>query len=176
MLASLITSKTRLKLLLRFFVDPSKGAYLRSLAEEFGESTNSVRVELNRLKEAGLLVSENSGKTIVYKANTLSAFYSNLRLLVTQHLGFDVLVESIVAKLGDVKAAYISGDYARGLDSGTIALTIVGEVDKVYLDSLVLKSEKVLCRAIYVEILSDRQLKQDTIDLEDVIVIWGCLD
>ena len=176
MLASLITSKTRLKLLLRFFVDPSKGAYLRSLAEEFGESTNSVRVELNRLKEAGLLVSENSGKTIVYKANTLSAFYSNLRLLVMQHLGFDLLVESIVEKLGKVKAAYVSGDYARGLDSGTIALTIVGEVDKVYLDSLVLKSEKLLQRTIDVKVVSDFNAEIMKQEFKNVIVIWGKLD
>ena len=173
MLASLITSKTRLKLLLRFFVDPSKGAYLRSLAEEFGESTNSVRVELNRLKEAGLLISENSGKTIVYKANTLSAFYSNLRLLVTQHLGFDVLVVSIVEKLGDVKAAYVCGDYARGLDSGIIALTIVGEVDRVYLDSLVIKSEKLLQRTIDVRVVSGFDPEIMKQEFKDVIVIWG---
>ena len=176
MLASLITSKTRLKLLLRFFVDPSKGAYLRSLAEEFGESTNSVRVELNRLMEAGLLVSENSGKTIVHKANTLSAFYSNLRLLVMQHLGFDVLVESIVEKLGKVKAAYVSVDYARGLDSGTIALTIVGEVDRVYLDSLVIKSEKLLQRTIGVRVVSDFDTEIMKQEFKNVIVIWGKLD
>ena len=176
MLASLITSKTRLKLLLRFFVDPSKGAYLRSLAEEFGESTNSVRVELNRLKEAGLLVSESSGKTIVYKANTLSAFYRNLRLLVTQHLGFDVLVESIIAKSGKVKAAYVSGDYARGLDSGTIALTIVGEVDRVYLDSLVIKSEKLLQRTIDLRVVSDFDTEIMKQEFKNVIVIWGKLE
>ena len=176
MLASLITSKTRLKLLLRFFVDPSKGAYLRSLAEEFGESTNSVRVELNRLKGAGLLVSENSGKTIVYKANTLSAFYNNLRLMVTQHLGFDVLVESIVEKLGKVKAAYVSGDYARGLDSGTIALTIVGEVDRTYLDLLVIKAEKLLQRTIDVRVVSDFDTEIMKQEFKNVIVIWGNLD
>jgi len=53
-LDSLITSQTRVKLLLRFFLNPESRSYLRELAEEFGESTNSVRVELNRLTEAGL--------------------------------------------------------------------------------------------------------------------------
>ena len=176
MLASLITSKTRLKLLLRFFVDPSKGAYLRSLAEEFGESTNSVRVELNRLKDAGLLVSESSGKTIVYKANTQNTFYTALRSLVTRHLGFDVLIEDIVKKLGTVKAAYVTGDTARGLDTGVISLTIVGSVDGVYLDSLVLKAEKLLGRVVQVEVISDVDFCQEVVEKERLMVIWGDLD
>ena len=54
MLDSLITSKTRVKLL-KFFMNPETRSYLRSLAEEFGESTNAVRVELNRLEKAGIL-------------------------------------------------------------------------------------------------------------------------
>ena len=61
MLEALITSKTRVRLLVRFFLNPTMKAYLRQLADEFGESTNSVRVELNRLTEAGILESEAVG-------------------------------------------------------------------------------------------------------------------
>jgi DNA-binding MarR family transcriptional regulator len=56
-LDTLIQSKTRLKLLLRFFLNPESSAYLRGLAQEFNESTNAVRVELNRFEEAGLIQS-----------------------------------------------------------------------------------------------------------------------
>jgi len=69
-LDSLITSQTRVKLLLKFFLNPESRSYLRELADEFGESTNSVRVELNRLSEAGLLTSAGEGRTKVYRANT----------------------------------------------------------------------------------------------------------
>jgi len=61
MLESLITSQTRIKLLLKFFLNPESKSYLRELAEEFGESTNSVRLELNRLTQAGLLTSAENG-------------------------------------------------------------------------------------------------------------------
>ena len=44
MLETLITSKTRVKLLMKFFLNPGTRAYLRGLATEFDESTNSVRV------------------------------------------------------------------------------------------------------------------------------------
>ena len=46
MLESLITSKTRLRLLIKFFLNIANKGYLNSLANEFGESTNSVRKEL----------------------------------------------------------------------------------------------------------------------------------
>jgi DNA-binding transcriptional regulator PaaX len=68
LLDSIVTSKTRVKLLLKFFAHNNSG-YLRSLAKEFEESTNSVRVELNRLTDAGLLLAEDEGITKIYKAN-----------------------------------------------------------------------------------------------------------
>ena len=69
MLDTLITSKTRVKLLMKFFLNPGTRAYLRELAAEFGESTNSIRVELNRLSDAKIISSENVGRTIEYHAN-----------------------------------------------------------------------------------------------------------
>ena len=58
MLDSIITSKTRIKLLLKFFLNSETKSYLRNLEQEFGESTNGIRVELNRLEGAGLLKTE----------------------------------------------------------------------------------------------------------------------
>ena len=59
MLDSLIKSKTRLRLLIKFFINISNRGYLNSLANEFGESTNSVRKELNNLCSAGFLLKES---------------------------------------------------------------------------------------------------------------------
>ena len=70
MLDALITSKTRVRLLVKFFLNPTMKSYLRELASEFEESTNSVRLELNRLKEAGLLESEAKGNLVMYNAKT----------------------------------------------------------------------------------------------------------
>ena len=69
MLDTLIQSKTRLKLLLRFFLNPDSSAYLRGLAQEFDESTNAVRVELNRFEEAGLIQSHKEGNKKMYQVN-----------------------------------------------------------------------------------------------------------
>ena len=46
MLGELITSKTRLRLLIKFFISQANSGYLNGLANEMGESTNSIRKNL----------------------------------------------------------------------------------------------------------------------------------
>lgn len=134
-------------MLLKFFSNDNK-AYLRSLAEEYGESTNAVRTELNRLSEAGLLQSEAAGNTILYKANTQHPIYQDIRNLVSKYLGFDQIIETVLQRLGNLEAAVIVGDYAIGHDSGVIDLRLVGHVDINYLEQLVPKAEKLISRKI----------------------------
>lgn len=148
MLETLITSKTRIKLLLKFFSNQSNTAYLRSLADEFGESTNAVRVELNRLSDAGLLESENAGNTILYKANIKHPIYGDIRSLVSKYLGFDQIIESVLGRLGNLELAVVVGDYAKGNDSGVIDLRLIGQIDLQYLSQLIPKAEALIKRKI----------------------------
>ena len=70
MLDSLITSKTRIKLLVKFFVTSANSGHLRGLANEFNESTNAIRKELNHLSDAGYLEKKEVSNKIAYRANT----------------------------------------------------------------------------------------------------------
>lgn len=172
MLDYLITSKTRLKLVLKFFLNTETKGYLRGLAKEFDESTNSVRVELNRFVEAGLLDSEMDGRKKVYMANKKHNLFADIHNIVTKFVGIDQLVEQIVTKLGDVKAAYIIGDYASGIDSGVIQLVIVGDVDGEYLETLVSKTERLIDRRISVDVKE----VNDGSDIEEgALVVWGAI-
>jgi hypothetical protein len=154
LLDSLITSKTRIKLLVKFFSSEGNVGYLRGLAEEFQESTNSVRIELNRLTEAGLLTSGENGKTKLYRANETHPFYLELRNMVSKFLGLDQLVEQIVLRMGPVKKAYIVGDYARGIDSGTIEMVLVGKgLDLDYLAFLTDKTYEKIQRRVSVTVV-----------------------
>ncbi|MSP85673.1 MAG: ArsR family transcriptional regulator, partial [Flavobacteriaceae bacterium] len=47
MLKTLITSKTRLRILVKFFINSANHGHLRGLADEMQESTNAIRKELN---------------------------------------------------------------------------------------------------------------------------------
>ncbi len=173
MIDSLITSKTRVKLLLKFFLNPENRSYLRELADEFGESTNSVRVELNRLTDAGLLESHDEGRTKLYKANTKHPLFPEIRAIVAKTLGIDQLVDQVIKRLGNVELAFITGDYANGIDSGLIDLVLVGEIDRAYLQSLIDKLEKMIERKIRVLVLKRDELQALRDRFEGhVLVIW----
>lgn len=149
MLDTLIQSKTRLKLLLRFFLNPESSAYLRGLAQEFEESTNSVRVELNRFEEAGLIEAHKEGNKKMYKVNTKFPLFGELQNIAFKHFGIDQIIEQVVEKVGNVEAVYLTGDLARGLDSSIVDVTIIGEdIDSTYLTKLVEKAEKMIDRKI----------------------------
>ncbi len=175
MLESLITSRTRVKLLLKFFSNSSNTAYLRGLAQEFGESTNAVRVELNRLSEAGLLEMENSGNTILYKANRNNPLFPEISTIVSKFFGFDRIVEHVVDKLGNVELALITGSYAKGVDSGIIDLVLVGNIDWDYLVNLIKKTEKLINRKIRPLVLTDQEYKKlaNQLETEKPLVLWS---
>lgn len=175
MLDSLITSKTRIKLLMKFFLNPGTRAYLRGLADEFGESTNSVRVELNRLSEAGLLESADEGRTKVYRANAAHPLYPEVQRIVAKTVGLDKVVEQVVSRLGNVKLAFITGDYAKGKDSGLIDLVLVGEIDMAYTQSLVPKLEALIDRKIRHLILKHEEFEKlkTRFQSEPMLVVWA---
>ena len=75
MLDSLITSKTRLRMLIKFFINTANKGYLNGLANEFNESTNSIRKELNNLSAAGYLLKVKSNNKVIYNANTKTPSY-----------------------------------------------------------------------------------------------------
>lgn len=160
MLESLVTSKTRIKLLLKFFLNQDTQAYLRGLAEEFGESTNAVRVELNRLTEAGFLTTRDDGRVKLYQANPKHPLFPELHSLVKKYLGIDQVIDRVLSKLGAVKLAFITGDYAEGRDSGIIDLTIVGNINRNYLNELIEKTERMIQRKIRVLVLNEEEFER----------------
>ena len=60
----IITSKMKVRLLMRLFLDPGLQSYVRELAEEMDVSPSQVKTELDNLNEAGLLESEKKGRQI----------------------------------------------------------------------------------------------------------------
>lgn len=149
MLESLITSKTRLRLLVKFFINAANNGYLRGLSEEFNESTNAIRKELNNLSEAGYLAKEDDHNRIVYKANPTHPLFSVLQNIVYKHIGLDKIVEMVLARMGKVKKVTIVGDYANGNDSGTIEIVLQGDyLNESYIEQLAIKIEKEINRKV----------------------------
>ena len=165
MLDSLITSKTRLRLLIKFFLNITNKGYLNGLANEFGESTNSVRKELNNLSAAGYLKKYSENNKVVYKANASHPLFKIIQKIVKKHLGIEEILETVLKRIGDVKKIMILGDYAEGIDNGHIEILIVGDkVNEDYLKEITPKIEKKINRKVSF-FVSNSILKQKTLTI-----------
>ena len=130
---------------------------MRGLAEEFNESTNAVRIELNRLEVAGMLISHPDGNKKIYQANIKHPLYKEVNGIVRKHLGIDKLILTIIDRLGDLEQAYLTGPFANGQDASIIDLVLVGELEVNYLTQLIDKAEKLIDRRIrYIHYTSDQ--------------------
>jgi len=172
MLSSIITSKTRVKLLLKFFLNSDTKSYLRNLEQEFGESTNAIRVELNRLESAHLLYAEIKGNRKYFRANTNHPLFKEINTIVKNFVGIDKLIERVINLIGNLETAYITGDLARGIDSQIIDLVLIGNnIDTSYIEQLLSKAENILERKIRYLILTDNQMT-DYFKNKPVLLIW----
>lgn len=161
MLTQLFTSKTRIKLLMKLFLNPQVSCYLRELASEFKVSPNAIKGELDSLSNAGYLEKEQSGRSIYFRANTNHPFFPEISSMVRKTLGIDRLVDEIMISLGRVEAVYILDDYAQGRDSGIIDLLVVGDIDRERLENLRRITEKKINRKIRTMTLSADEFEQD---------------
>lgn len=174
-LSSLITSKMRINILTRLFLNTSEEAYLRELASEFNVSPSQVKEEVGNLSAAGLLVSRKSGRTVKFKANTRHPLFPELQSMVSKSLGMDRIVDSVVSRLGNLEKAILIDDYARGRDTGIIDLVLVGNVDRVNLGDLIGKTEKYLKRKIRTLVVTRKEFRdlEDSLGSRPQLVIWS---
>lgn len=172
MLEALITSKTRIKLLLKFFLNPNTSAYLRGLASEFGESSNAVRLELNRLEEAGMIESSANGNKKMYQVNKLHPLYGAVHQIVRKYIGIDDIINNILRGLGNLEAAYMTGDLAKGMDSDLIDLVLIGDINRQYLADMVEKAQGLTGKKIRYIIYSNEEAAQRTFNKKEYFLIW----
>lgn len=148
-------------------------AYLRGLAEEFGESTNSIRLELNHLEEAGLLKSESEGNKKVYQANSAHPLFHDIHNLVLKHSGIASIIDQVIEKTGDIEKVWIKGDFAQGKDSNVIELVVMGNhVNVDYFNSLIDKIKVLVKHHIRYSVITSEPEPQTSRSGEKCLLVW----
>jgi hypothetical protein len=173
MLDTLITSKTRIKLLLKFFLNAQTKSYLRSLEGEFGESTNGIRLELNKFEAAGMLKADVEGNKKVYQANTKHPLFEDIHNIIKKYIGIDRVIEQIIGKVGDLNKVYLIGEYARGVDSGVIDFLLVGkQFNHEYIANMTSIAEKKIGRKIRFLYMKPDELVGQVPTAETGLLLW----
>ncbi|MDX9929774.1 MAG: ArsR family transcriptional regulator [Bacteroidales bacterium] len=176
MIGSLITSQTRIKLLKKFFLNSSTRAHLRGLESEFGESSNAIRLELNRFEEAGLLNSVRDGNKKLYQANTRHPLFNDLHSIIMKDTGLDKIIDKVVNRVGRLFCVYLTGDFACGKDSPVIELILVGEhIDREYLARKVVQAEEMVGRKVSYVVLnpSEAMSHLKRINPHELLPLWN---
>jgi hypothetical protein len=177
LLDALITSKTRIKLLLKFFLNSSKQDYLRNLESELGDNTNAIRMELNKLEEAGLLKSFSKGNKKIFHSNTEHPLFGDINSILMKLTGLDLLISQVLNNVGELDLVYLTGDLAHGTDSEMIDLIIVGDIKREYFSELVIKAEKYIKKKIRFVVFQHCEFldKKGKILQENDLLIWGII-
>ena len=165
MLETLITSKTRIRILLKFFLNPDTQTHLRALATALEESSNAVRIELNRLTEAGMLTASKKGNKLVYRVNDKHPLYEPINTMMRQYVGIDDIISNVIKGLGKIEQLYLTGSLAEGLATEIIDIVLVGDVNMDYLLETIEKIENGIGKKIrYIRYTTEeaKQLKFDT--------------
>ncbi len=176
MIDTLISSKTRIKLLLKFFLNSNTTAYLRNLEEEFGESTNGIRVELNKFEKAGFLDSFSNGNKKMFTANTKHPLFKEINKIILKMVGVEYVVDYILQRIGELDKVYLVGKLSTGQDSNIIDLVLVGnDINKTFLIEQIEKAEKKIDKKIrYVHFRSDEfELSKITEPGTHPLLLWS---
>ena len=144
------------------------------MAEEFGESTNAIRLELNRFEQGGLLISAMEQNRKVFRANRNHPLFGDITSILRKHMGVDSLVEQLISQLGNVTSANLIGDFALGRNADHLDLVLVGkDINRDYLDRLTTKAEKLINRGINCTVVTTHEEERRIKGRRDVWKIWG---
>lgn len=161
--------------MLKFFLNVNASSYLRALEVEFDESSNAVRLELNRFEKAGLLKSAFQANRKIFFANTEHPLYLDIHNILLKYIGLDQILEKVIKKLGNIKSVYLLGEFANGRDGKFIDLLIVGNnINNNYLIKLLEKTEKLIKRNIRYQLFEDKeQIKYlKTVKDSEKLLLW----
>jgi predicted nucleotidyltransferase len=145
-------------------LNPGNTVYLRGLERDLGVSSNTVRLELNKLSQIHLIkVQEEDAHAKVkhYSVNTSHPLFSSIRGIILRYVGIEQIVEQVISKLGNVNKVYLTGALAQGKNSAFVDLVIVGDVDKSYLYKLIDKAEPLIEKKIRVALFSENEFRDE---------------
>ena len=163
-LDSLFSGKIRVALLTKLLLNPVSKVYLRGLERDLGVSSNTVRLELNKLQQMHLIqVQEDVENTKVkhYIVNQEHPMFLTLRGIILQFVGLDQIVDQIINKLGNVDQVYLTGELAEGRNSPFVDLVLVGNVDRPYLYQLIEKVEPLIQKKVRVGVFGKGEFREE---------------
>ncbi len=111
------------------FCHSDESFHMRHIVRSVGMGSGAVQRELARLVDAGLVIRVRRGNQVLYRANTESPVFAELRGLMVKTVGIaDALRASLAALSDRIEVAFVYGSVARGTEraDSDVDLMIIG--------------------------------------------------
>ena len=112
------------------------------MSEEFGDSTNGIRLELNKFESSGFLKSFLVSNKKYYKANIKHPLFNDIHKILLKTTGINDVLEYIIQRIGQINKVYLIGSYSNGLESKIIDFLIVGDSINKFFNNQIEKVER----------------------------------
>lgn len=130
--AEFLLGKTRSAVLGALLLRPEASLHVHELARLTGASPGSLHRDLRAMAQLGLLVRQEVGRQVHYRANVDSPIFAELAGLLRKTAGLaDVLREVLFPLAPRIDRAFVYGSMARGTEHAhsDVDVMIVGDVD-----------------------------------------------
>lgn len=155
-LERLFGSKTRVKLLSLFLLNPERSFFVREITRRLNKRINSVRRELQILFSIGFLKKKAEGRKTFYQANKKFIFFEELQGMVEKSGSTEDKISEDIRKLGNIDFAAWSG-FFTGNQETAVDLIIVGIAKKDKVTRFIKRLEKETGKEINYTVLTGKE-------------------
>ena len=146
--------QTRSALLAMLYGHADQSFYLRQLVRAVGAGNGALQRELKHLTEMGLIVRTAQGNQVLYRANSQSPIFSEIKSLISKTVGIHDVIDVIrlaLASLGtEIQIAFVYGSVARQKEraDSDVDLMVLGDAPFSDVVSALSPAQKALGREI----------------------------
>jgi predicted nucleotidyltransferase len=143
--------QTRSALLAMLYGHADQSFYLRQLVRAVGAGNGALQRELKHLTEMGLIVRTAQGNQVLYRANSQSPIFSEIKSLMSKTVGIHDVIRLALASLGtEIQIAFVYGSVARQKEraDSDVDLMVLGDAPFSDVVSALSPAQKALGREI----------------------------
>ena len=143
--------RTRAAVLAVLYGHADQSFYLRQLVRAIGAGHGALQRELQHLTDMGLILRTTQGNQVLYRANSQSPIFSEIKGLITKTVGIHDVIRSSLASLApEIQVAFVYGSVARQEEraNSDVDLMVVGSAQFGEVVSALGPAQKTLGREI----------------------------
>jgi predicted nucleotidyltransferase len=159
-LAHQLLGQTRSAVLSALLLHPDASLHVRELARLTGASAGSLHRELRLLADMGLLLRQEIGRQVHYRANSAHPVYAELSQLLRKTAGLVDVLRQALEPLGDkVELAFVYGSMASGTEraGSDVDLMVLGKASFADIARALADAHVTLRREVNPTVMSRRE-------------------